>query len=221
MHPDPSGKANLAIIAKTYAWRDMHRDVLCWAQQCQACSASKIAKHTNPPVLPIPIPPERFSHIHVDVVGPFAQPRLQVFAHDDRPNDALARSNTYRGHDGRHGLADVSWELGFLIRNPSHCDVGQGCAVHLAAVEHHPRAIRHQHFRHHLLPPAGQRTCRTVSPDTKKRPPLCRPLQPIVDTIAPVGAPRIVQCTQDRHGHFHLRSGLRSPTTYSWPLLSE
>ena len=35
-------------------------------------SASKVARHTIPPVLPIPAPAERFAHVHVDVVGPFS-----------------------------------------------------------------------------------------------------------------------------------------------------
>ena len=32
---------------------------------------SKVARHTQPDVLPIPVPVERFSHVHLDVVGPF------------------------------------------------------------------------------------------------------------------------------------------------------
>ena len=53
----------------------MCRDILLWARQCQACVSSKIAIHTNPPILPISTPQERFSHVHVDIVGPFAPDR--------------------------------------------------------------------------------------------------------------------------------------------------
>ena len=68
----PSGKATLAIIAKSYAWRNMRRIVLQWARQCQACTTSKIARHTSPPVLPIPVPAKRFGHVHEDIVGPLS-----------------------------------------------------------------------------------------------------------------------------------------------------
>ena len=68
----PSGKATLAIIARSYPWQNMRRDVLRWTKQCQACSTSKIARHTIPPILPIPTPAERFAHVHVNIVGPFS-----------------------------------------------------------------------------------------------------------------------------------------------------
>ena len=66
----PSGRATLSIVARTYAWENMRRDVISWARQCTACAASKIAAHTRPGIIPIPVPETRFSHVHVDVVGP-------------------------------------------------------------------------------------------------------------------------------------------------------
>ena len=69
----PSGRATLSIVARSYVWRNMRQDVLLWARQCKACAASKVARHTTPPVKAIPVPLERFSHVHVDIVGPFVQ----------------------------------------------------------------------------------------------------------------------------------------------------
>ena len=71
----PSGRATLAIISKLYVWPSMRKDTLAWARQCQACAASKVARHTSPPVQPIELPQERFSHLHVDIVGPFPPDR--------------------------------------------------------------------------------------------------------------------------------------------------
>ena len=71
----PSGRTTLAIIAKTYTWSGMRSDVLHWARQCSACATSKSARHTRPPVLPIPVPLTRFTHVHVDLVGPFSPDR--------------------------------------------------------------------------------------------------------------------------------------------------
>ena len=71
----PSGKATLGIIAKTYVWQGMRRDVLSWARQCKACQTSKVARHAKPPIRPIKVPETRFEQVHVDIVGPFAQER--------------------------------------------------------------------------------------------------------------------------------------------------
>ena len=71
----PSGKATLAIVARSYAWPRMRHDVLSWSKQCLACQASKIERHKTPPVKPLPVPPLRFEHVHVDLVGPFTPDR--------------------------------------------------------------------------------------------------------------------------------------------------
>ena len=69
----PSGKATLAIVAKSYVWRNMRQDVIQWARKCTSCAVSKIARHTSPPIQQIAVPLERFSHVHIDIVGPFQQ----------------------------------------------------------------------------------------------------------------------------------------------------
>ena len=67
----PSGKASLAIVARSYVWNGMRKDILSWARSCQVCARSKVARHTKPPVQPIDVPATRFDHVHVDLVGPF------------------------------------------------------------------------------------------------------------------------------------------------------
>ena len=71
----PSGRATLAIISKSYVWPSMRKEVLAWSRQCQSCQTSKVSRHTRPPVLPIPVPADRFEHVHVDIVGPFQPDR--------------------------------------------------------------------------------------------------------------------------------------------------
>ena len=68
-----SGKATLAIVAKLYVWQNMRRDVIRWAKECSSCAVSKVARHTSPPIQQITVPLERFSHVHIDIVGPFEQ----------------------------------------------------------------------------------------------------------------------------------------------------
>ena len=71
----PSGRTMLTIIAKSYVWPSMRKDVLTWARQCNSCATSKIAQHTSPPIRPIETPQERFTHIHVDIMGPLPEDR--------------------------------------------------------------------------------------------------------------------------------------------------
>ena len=66
-----SGRASLAIISRSYIWRNMRRDVFQWARQCQDCAVSKVARHARPSTLSIPVTAERFGHVHIDLVGPF------------------------------------------------------------------------------------------------------------------------------------------------------
>jgi IS30 family transposase len=48
----------------------MARDINLWARQCVPCQTSNTHTHISPPPAPIPIPSRRFSHIHIDLVGP-------------------------------------------------------------------------------------------------------------------------------------------------------
>jgi cleavage and polyadenylation specificity factor subunit 1 len=48
----------------------MQRDCRTWARACQPCQRSKVSRHTITPVGDFPLPPARFLHIHIDLVGP-------------------------------------------------------------------------------------------------------------------------------------------------------
>ena len=41
-----------------------------WAKSCHQCQRSKISTHVNFSVPAIPVPTQRFSYIHIDIVGP-------------------------------------------------------------------------------------------------------------------------------------------------------
>jgi cleavage and polyadenylation specificity factor subunit 1 len=51
-------------------WTCMNRDVTAWVADCQECARSKVTRQPAAPLQPIPVPRQRFSHIHVDIVGP-------------------------------------------------------------------------------------------------------------------------------------------------------
>ena len=63
-------KASYKINGKDYWWPGMSKDIANWTKSCVACQISKIDTHTKSPLHKLPPPTNRFSHIHVDLVGP-------------------------------------------------------------------------------------------------------------------------------------------------------
>ena len=51
-------------------WPLMKRDIARWVADCQECGRAKVIRQLPAAIQPIPIPTQRFSHIHVDFVGP-------------------------------------------------------------------------------------------------------------------------------------------------------
>ena len=82
----PSGRATLAIIARSNVWEGLRRDVLSMARSCHDCARNKVSRHARPPVVPIETPRCRFEHVHVDIVGPFPmeQDRKYILTMVDR-----------------------------------------------------------------------------------------------------------------------------------------
>jgi hypothetical protein len=67
-HPDT--RSTCHPITSHFLWEGMAKDINLWTKQCLPCQTSKIHTHVSLPPVPIPIPSCRFSHIHVDLVGP-------------------------------------------------------------------------------------------------------------------------------------------------------
>ena len=66
----PVKQASWRLISRSFAWEFLSRDVNLWAQSCISCQWSKVQTQIKTPVHHIPVPGRRFSHIHVDLVGP-------------------------------------------------------------------------------------------------------------------------------------------------------
>ena len=67
----PSFKAGYKMLKRAYWWSGMGKDVAKWSRSCGACQLAKIHIHTKTPLEQLPPPTKRFSHIHIDLVGPF------------------------------------------------------------------------------------------------------------------------------------------------------
>ena len=48
----------------------MASDLAAWCRSCQQCQRAKVTKQPAAAIQPIPIPQRRFSHVHMDLVGP-------------------------------------------------------------------------------------------------------------------------------------------------------
>ena len=67
------------LIASKFIWNEMQKQIGLRAKQCIACQSSKIHMHTKAPLEMFNVPPRRFEHIHVDLMGPL--PPSNGFTH--------------------------------------------------------------------------------------------------------------------------------------------
>jgi hypothetical protein len=66
----PGMRASRRLIAARYVWPNLAKEVTAWARECLHCQRAKVHRHVQVPAQHIPVPTRRFSHIHVDLVGP-------------------------------------------------------------------------------------------------------------------------------------------------------
>jgi transposase InsO family protein len=66
----PGMKATGQLMGSRVVWPFMKRDIAKWEGDCQDCVHTKVTRQLAAAVQPIPVPTQRFSHIHVDFVGP-------------------------------------------------------------------------------------------------------------------------------------------------------
>lgn len=71
----PSVRTTQKIMTDKFAWHGINKEVRLWAQQCIECQRSKIHRHVKAPLEYFAVPNIRFSHIHVDIVGPLPESR--------------------------------------------------------------------------------------------------------------------------------------------------
>jgi transposase InsO family protein len=66
----PGIRALRRLLSAQVVWRGMASDIASWCRDCQQCNRAKVTSQPAAPVQPIPVPSRRFSHVHVDIVGP-------------------------------------------------------------------------------------------------------------------------------------------------------
>ena len=66
----PGIRATTRLISSRFVWCGLASQVRGWCLDCTACQVAKVTRQPVAPVQSIPVPEKRFSHIHVDLVGP-------------------------------------------------------------------------------------------------------------------------------------------------------
>jgi hypothetical protein len=66
----PGTRATRRLISARFCWKGMAADITAWCRECQGCNRGKVTTQPAAPAQPIPIPCRRFTHVHVDLVGP-------------------------------------------------------------------------------------------------------------------------------------------------------
>ncbi|GFX98835.1 retrovirus-related Pol polyprotein from transposon 412 [Trichonephila clavipes] len=66
----PGIAATTKLICSRYVWPCMKKQIKTWVRGCDKCQRSKVQRHTKSPLGTFSTPDARFSHIHIDIVGP-------------------------------------------------------------------------------------------------------------------------------------------------------
>jgi transposase InsO family protein len=66
----PGIRATRRLVTARFLWPSMRSDIAAWCRDCVGCNRAKAGQQHTAKVQPIAIPQRRFSHVHVDLVGP-------------------------------------------------------------------------------------------------------------------------------------------------------
>ena len=63
-------RATKHLMSARWVWVGMAADIARWCHDCQHCQRAKVTKQPRAAIQHIPIPTRRFSHVHINLVGP-------------------------------------------------------------------------------------------------------------------------------------------------------
>ena len=64
--------ATSRMISNRWVWPGLASDVAAWSRYCQQCARGKVTRQEHTTVQAIPVPKQKFTHVHVDLVGPLS-----------------------------------------------------------------------------------------------------------------------------------------------------
>lgn len=66
----PGAAATARLISERFVWPGVRRDCKQWSRECLHCQKCKISRHTISKPAAFSLPPQRFTNIHMDIIGP-------------------------------------------------------------------------------------------------------------------------------------------------------
>nr|VZI04021.1 unnamed protein product [Spirometra erinaceieuropaei] len=66
----PGIRASQKLLTERFVWPGMNKDVKAWARSCLSCQRNKVQRRNKSLPGTFPSPDARFSHVHLDVIGP-------------------------------------------------------------------------------------------------------------------------------------------------------
>lgn len=75
----PGGRATCRLISDKFVWPSMNKCIKSWVRQCHECQISKVNRHEKSPLVQYLVPDERFSHVHIDIVGPLPPSQGNIY----------------------------------------------------------------------------------------------------------------------------------------------
>nr|VZI21239.1 unnamed protein product [Spirometra erinaceieuropaei] len=66
----PGSRATDKLVSDRFIWPGMSQDLKAWTRVCIACQRSKVRRHNRDTSGTFPGPGARFSHVHLNIVGP-------------------------------------------------------------------------------------------------------------------------------------------------------
>lgn len=66
----PGVKATVRLMTQKYVWPSIKKDCSNWLHTCLPCQRAKITRHIQSPIHAFIPPSNRFSHVHIDLIGP-------------------------------------------------------------------------------------------------------------------------------------------------------
>jgi len=66
----PGIRATRRLLSSRFVWRGCAADAARWCRDCQTCQRGKVTRQPAAATQSIPVPERRFTHLHVDLVGP-------------------------------------------------------------------------------------------------------------------------------------------------------
>nr|VZI39845.1 unnamed protein product [Spirometra erinaceieuropaei] len=71
----PGIRTTQRLVSERFVWPSMNTDIRQWTRSCLACQKAKVGRHNKAPIGTFLAPDARFSHVHIDLVGPFPTSR--------------------------------------------------------------------------------------------------------------------------------------------------